>query len=392
MNSNPSDVLGIAAAALAVTAASLTAFGPRRGRGSAWWVAALWLTTAGVAAAAASPLLAAPASLLLIQWPILTLVGVRRFHARARLPLDERFDWAMLTLAGSAAAAWALWPGDRPLQALLPSVAIVAAHLYVAALLFCAPSGRTGAPLRWLGLTMALVALVPLPAAWPSNELMAPLEWRATAAALGSVVMAFVALTLMFERTERQLRDSRRRLRVLANMDSLTNVPNRRHFHELASVALQGDMPGGATVMMLDIAHFKQLNDLLGHDAGDRALRLVSEAMLEQIRANDIAGRQGGDEFALLLRETRLADAGVVAARIVVQLQERAAEELLPPLSLSFGMVQMRPGESVPDAFRRADQALYEAKRQGRSRAVSAQGAENDPVFSDSQRLGLTAT
>ncbi|MFY9512551.1 MAG: GGDEF domain-containing protein, partial [Rubrivivax sp.] len=206
----------------------------------------------------------------------------------------------------------------------------------------------------------------------------------------GNVVMAFVALTLVFERTERQLRDSQRRLRVLANTDTLTNVPNRRHFNELATLALRADGPGSAALLIFDIDHFKRINDRLGHAAGDRALRLVSEAMTEHLRAQDIAGRHGGDEFVLLLRGTPLRDAGHVAARIVQRLQERAEFSTLPPLSLSFGMVQVLGGEGIADALRRADQALYEAKRQGRSRAVAAFGDEDEPVFSESQRLGLT--
>jgi PleD family two-component response regulator len=79
-----------------------------------------------------------------------------------------------------------------------------------------------------------------------------------------------------------------------------------------------------------------------------------------------------------------------VAARIVLEVQRRAEDNQLPSLSLSFGMVQVGADEDVDSALRRADQALYEAKRQGRSRAVAALGDEARPVFSESQRLGLT--
>ena len=79
-----------------------------------------------------------------------------------------------------------------------------------------------------------------------------------------------------------------------------------------------------------------------------------------------------------------------VAARIVSRAQTLAAEEDMPHLSLSFGVVQSSAGEKVQDALRRADQALYEAKRQGRGRAVAAFGDEDEPVFTESQRLGLT--
>jgi diguanylate cyclase len=386
-----SDVLWVSAAALAVTSACLTAFGLRqhRYRGWRWWVGALWLTTAGLAAAG-SPALAVPATLLLIQWPILALVGLRRFHARTRLPARERIDWTVLALAAAAAASSPLWPADSAAAALMPATAAALLHLYAACLLFAVPDGQDATPLRWLGITMSLVALAPIPAAWPGYDTMVPIELRGVAAALGAVVMAFVALSLVCARTERQLHDSHDRLRVLANMDSLTHVPNRRHFHELATLALRVDTPGSAALMMFDIDHFKRINDRLGHAAGDRALRLVAASMQEHLRAQDIAGRHGGDEFVLMLRETRVRDAGGVAARIVERLQDQAEMTTLPVLSLSFGMVQLLSGESIDDALRRADQALYEAKRQGRSRAVTAHGGEAQPVFSDSRRLGLT--
>ena len=119
-------------------------------------------------------------------------------------------------------------------------------------------------------------------------------------------------------------------------------------------------------------------------------LCLVSAGLIEHLRAPDVAGRHGGDEFVLLLRRANTHDAMGVSARIVAAIQRRAKAEQLPCLSLSFGMVQVAPGEGVDEALRRADQALYEAKRQGRSRAVAARGNEAQPVFAESQRLGLT--
>ena len=177
---------------------------------------------------------------------------------------------------------------------------------------------------------------------------------------------------------------------MLANQDTLTQVPNRRHFQELANDALLQDEPGTAVLLNFDIDHFKQINDLFGHAAGDRALCLVSSAMLENLRAQDVAGRQGGDEFVLLLRRATTQHAMGVAARIVAEVQRRAPGQQLPTLTLSFGMVQIGFGEGIQAAMRRADQAMYEAKRQGRSRAVAAAGNEERPVFSESQRLGLT--
>lgn len=386
-------MLWVAAAATGLTALSLTGFGLRLQRHRGWhgWTAALWGVAAGVAAAASGASWAAlPAMLLLLQWPVVTLVGLRRFHARVALPLSEGVDWAVL-LAGAAlvVAAPAIEPDT--LRPLAPAAAALLVHLYAGAIVLAGPVGRDGVPMQWLGLTMAGVALAPLPFTWAGPDIAVPLAARALAAMAGALIVAFVAATLACERSERQLRDTHRRLRTLANIDTLTNVPNRRHFHELAAQALRADRPGSATLLMFDIDEFKLINDHFGHAAGDRALRLVSGSLREQLRAHDVAGRHGGDEFAALLRETRVGDAMAIAGRIVASLQQQAEAAALPPFSLSFGVVQVLPAETVDDALRRADLALYEAKRQGRSRAVSAEGDEERPVFSESRRLGLLA-
>ncbi len=387
--------LQIAAATLAVVAISLTAAGLRQQhyRGWDWWVAALWLATLGATVGACWPGVhgQALAGLLLLPWPLLALRGLRRFNARHALPTSERVDTAVLVAAilASAVGSWGAAAADA--AAWLVAAATIAVHLYAVAVLFLAPGGRDDTPLQALGVAIALAAFAPGFAAVPGGDLLGLLSARAVTTALAAVVLAFVALTLVNERTERQLRESRRRLRVLANLDSLTQVPNRRHFHELATKALLSDRPGTASLLMFDIDHFKHINDHLGHAAGDRALCLVSSGMLEHLRSIDIAGRHGGDEFVLLLRHATTREAMGVAARIVDEVQARAGEQQLPALSLSFGMVQVAPGEPLDDALRRADQALYEAKRQGRSCAVAAIGDEAQPVFSESQRLGLTA-
>ncbi|MCB1997087.1 MAG: GGDEF domain-containing protein, partial [Rhodoferax sp.] len=130
----------------------------------------------------------------------------------------------------------------------------------------------------------------------------------------------------------------------------------------------------------------------LGHATGDRALRLVGHSIQGALRDSDLAVRLGGDEFALLLQGASLPQAMQVAERIVLQVQQQAPVHHLPLLSLSFGLVPWRDEEPLDDALHRADLALYEAKRQGRSCAVAAHGDDEAPVFSESQRLGLTAT
>lgn len=389
---NTAPTLGLATAALAVAAAALSAFGLRQRRYDGWafWVLALWLIALGTAVAALWP--APPghalATALLMQWPVWALVGLRRFHPRQAFPGREGIDWLVLTgtaLLGAGAAM--AGPDAHGLGA----GALLLLHLYAGTVLVMGPGGRDFKPAHALAGALLLAGVAPVVLAWRGSAGPIPLlAAHGTAAALAGVVLAFVAITLVCERTERQLRDSRRRLRVLANLDTLTQVPNRRHFQELADRALRQEEPGTAALLIFDVDHFKQINDLFGHAAGDRALSLVSSAMLEHLRAHDVPGRQGGDEFVLLLRRTRAGDAMGVAARIVDEVQRRAPLHQLPTVSLSFGVVQVGLGEGVQAAMRRADQALYEAKRQGRSCAVSAAGDETRPVFGESQRLGLT--
>lgn len=378
-----------AAAVLAVVAVALTAFGLRRPRppGWNWWIAAPWVSAAGAAAAALPPL-DRLAPVLLLAWPVLALVGLRRFHPRQALPGGEPRDATVLAAAIGVALVGAALGGEA--GAALVTGAALLTHLYAALLLFLGRGGREATPVLGLGATMALVAFAPGIAALAAGAFATPALPGAAAVALGNLVFAVVAITLVCERTERQLRESRRRLRTLANLDTLTEVPNRRHFDELASLALRQDPPGSAVLLMFDIDHFKLINDHLGHAAGDRALRVVASAVLEELRGQDIVGRHGGDEFSLLLRRLSTEEAIAVAGRIVVAVQRRAAAQQLPALSLSFGIVHVAEGETVEAALRRADQALYEAKRQGRARAVAAQGDEDEPVFVESRRLDLT--
>jgi diguanylate cyclase (GGDEF)-like protein len=384
-----------------LAACALTLFGltQRVYRGFGWWAAATWLASAGIAALSFGdhPLLRLAGHGLLLQWPIVTLHGVRQFHARQPLRGSTTLDLLMLLLAVGFALAVGLASGSDAVRTAGFTVGSALLHGYAAVLLTTGVPARESLALRTLsaglGLTAAALGAAAV-TAWEIAPDAASRVQALTGAALAAVpaqlLMLMVALLLTHERVERELRDSRRRLRFLANIDMLTRVPNRRYFNELASRAFEREAPGSMSVLMFDIDHFKHINDMLGHAAGDRALRLVARCMHDTLRAHDVSGRQGGDEFALLLPRTTVDEAMTVAARIVARAQALAAEEDMPHLSLSFGVVQTLAGETVHDALRRADQALYEAKRQGRGRAVVAFGDEDEPVFTESQRLGLT--
>ena len=375
--------LVMGAGGLAVSAHVLWRAGARQRRqhGWPWWVATLAVSTlvwplciwAALRPSTAGNILAAA---WLLGWPMAWLAGWRRFHARQQLPGQGWLDgsaWALATLA----SPW--WPWQ----------AVVLLHVYVTAVL-CVGRARTAD--HGLGWTAVAVAAAALPAMFALLEAAsAPLDrllpWWAGLAALWAC--SLLALASMAERTEQELRASRRRLQVLAGTDPLTGVSNRRHFEAATARRRLRQEATPPVLLLLDIDHFKQINDHLGHATGDRALRLVGHSIQGALRDSDLAVRLGGDEFALLLQGASLPQAMQVAERVVLQVQRLAASHRLPVLSLSFGLVPWRPDEALDEALHRADRALYEAKRQGRSRAVAAHGDDAAPAFSESQRLGL---
>jgi len=166
-------------------------------------------------------------------------------------------------------------------------------------------------------------------------------------------------------------------LQRLATTDSLTGASNRRSFIEQAEVEIARSKRHALplALVMMDIDHFKRINDSLGHAAGDEAICEVVQACSKLVRKQDVLGRFGGEEFAILLPQTALEP----ARQLVERLRERVAQIAVskagkPPLSLSasFGLTLLRPDDlTVDDLLARADEALYEAKHAGRNRVVS---------------------
>jgi diguanylate cyclase len=397
-------LLIVATAALALAAAGMTLFGARQRvyRGYWWWTVAQWALLGALVlqlTGSGEPLPMLVSELLMLQWPVVVLGGVRRFHARNGTRVPATLDWALFAVAGVAwLVAWGLRSAP-PVQVAAFSIASAALHLYVATIATrVADFGRSGALKALLATEASTACVYALRAAQalaggaealPEGDVLIAGGLVVVAAAL---VMVVLALVFTYGRTEHNLSVLHRKLRYLADIDLLTRIPNRRHFHELAANALGSRRQEDAVVMMFDVDHFKRVNDLLGHATGDEALRQVSTCLRESLRAHDIAGRLGGDEFAVLLPDTSVHDAMGVAQRIMSKLDDRQVAPRTAPLSLSFGVVQMQAGETIAQALRRADQGLLEAKRQGRRRAVWAEGVEAEPVFRESRSLNLPAT
>ena len=164
-------------------------------------------------------------------------------------------------------------------------------------------------------------------------------------------------------------------LRVLASTDPLTGVYNRRRFMELGAYEHLREARNrrGLGLLALDIDHFKQVNDSHGHGVGDQTLVRFVQACSTCLRAMDTLGRTGGEEFAVLLPETTLAESLGVAERMrgTVAGCTMAGSQGPFRITVSIGVAQLEPEESFAALMARADLLLYEAKRAGRNRVAT---------------------
>ena len=181
-----------------------------------------------------------------------------------------------------------------------------------------------------------------------------------------SVAALLAALVLIWGRNDRM-----QELRRQASHDSLTGLNNRRRFEEelRAELARSGRYGVPGALLMLDLDHFKQVNDTLGHPAGDRVIAEIAEAMRGRARETDVLARLGGDEFAVILPRCSLEEAQHVAAEIAAAVREQMSTvEDMPPVTTSVGIAPFGPGKqlSYEAILAKADAALYAAKGSGR--------------------------
>jgi diguanylate cyclase (GGDEF)-like protein len=171
----------------------------------------------------------------------------------------------------------------------------------------------------------------------------------------------------------RRLEAREEALRTLATTDALTGLANRRAFLERLEATVQQVTRGHtAALLMLDIDEFKRTNDRWGHATGDAHLLAVAHAMRESVRAYDVPARLAGDEFVMILPDATLADAAEVAGRLLAAARMPRGADVPNGVPLSIGAVALRDGEAADDVLKRADQALYAAKRAGRGRVVAS--------------------
>jgi diguanylate cyclase (GGDEF)-like protein len=169
--------------------------------------------------------------------------------------------------------------------------------------------------------------------------------------------------------------------RTAATIDTLTGLPNRRGVARALNDAIAHVRGGGRyAVLLLDVDHFKSINDLLGHQTGDRALAQIGRIIAENVRGVDVAGRFGGEEFLVLLRDAARERALQVAERLRVAIEASGlAYADGKPVTVSVGVAYARAGDNSSDVVERADRALYRAKNAGRNRVVEATAREAVP-------------
>jgi diguanylate cyclase (GGDEF)-like protein len=164
--------------------------------------------------------------------------------------------------------------------------------------------------------------------------------------------------------------------RALADLDALTSLHNRRYFHEtLAREVARAQRYGRRlSLIVFDLDDFKAINDRVGHLAGDAVLAEAAERLLSVVRSADIACRVGGDEFAVVLPESNVEEAELLAGRIARAINARPITAA-GTVELSAGVAELRSADRPTDLFERADEALYRAKELGKAQThVAANG------------------
>ncbi|MEO9078407.1 MAG: diguanylate cyclase [Rhodanobacter sp.] len=176
------------------------------------------------------------------------------------------------------------------------------------------------------------------------------------------------------ERSAQTMEASLRQEHQLASTDPLTGLANRLVFEQRMALVCTQQATGGTPtcLLVLDIDHFKQINDRFGHAAGDRALRIVAEQLAARLRPDDLLARFGGEEFVAVLPDTGAEDGHAMAETLRTCIEGIGFRGQQQPVSitLSCGITSLQANDTPGTAFDRADRALYRAKHGGRNRCV----------------------
>jgi diguanylate cyclase (GGDEF)-like protein len=313
---------------------------------------------------------------------VLLATAASLLSRRARVPSEPLALAVLLVAFGAALLGLALMPSGRVLGVAQLAIILVGAGLVLPW------SQRWHAAGVWAAVAMATAfAISPLAVTLPAGEglqLMVAVLMAAATSVIGQGLwqgrlrsmleqqFALRHLSRYAQRQEAHVTELNRELNRVARRDSLTGVGNRLALDEAVARLLdQGDRlrPMRFALVLFDIDHFKAYNDEHGHLAGDAALGRLGEILRRATRGDDLAFRYGGEEFLLLLPEVDLTGGLAVAERVRVAAAEDRAGGL-PPFTVSGGVALCDPadGRDPEPLLRRADAALYLAKRGGRNR------------------------
>lgn len=324
---------------------------------------ALLLSMTGPVGARSHPILVAGGrGLLLLGWVFLNQ-GIADYWTR---PFRRTgWHWALIAAATVGFYALAQAPGQLPWRVVLAG-GVMGFELGLGAWLFA----REGAwPAAWVLALFALTSAASGPAILLSKNAAA----QHTVEALTDYSFLLFNVLLAMALVWMIIADLRVRLDQLARTDDLTGLMNRRALEQEGARRM-----GGAAAIVVDLDHFKQLNDQHGHGAGDHALRQVAELLRASLGDGDLAARLGGEEFLVLIEGANLAKGveraerlrqGVAAMRLKFEQRELG-------ITASFGVATAGgPAESWPSLLQRADSALYAAKQAGRNCVCAAPAA-----------------
>lgn len=189
------------------------------------------------------------------------------------------------------------------------------------------------------------------------------------------IIVLVCASAVVQEKVDSKRRIAEKKLLFVAMNDPLTLLPNRRKFFEVGEREMARRKRTGAdlSVLMIDIDHFKNVNDTAGHAMGDHILQSLAKVLADSLRAIDLAGRLGGEEFAVLLPDTSSVGAQRVAEKIRTNIEAMPIEEwtdIYGPITVSIGCAVADQNGGLTELLSMADDALYKAKEQGRNRVV----------------------
>jgi diguanylate cyclase (GGDEF)-like protein len=305
-------------------------------------------------------------------WLLLLAAGLL---LRTRVPGSRVFMWLTVTLYSVTVTAficvsgsfhspgWILVIGGVVVGLLLfgRTVTLFGLGVFVIGFSLIQVAGEAG----WLG-DLGVVTRPPAPIgpAW---------RWWMARMAASTALFGGATIWLVFYVTG-LLREREQRLDHMSKTDALTLVANRRHFLELLERELARARRYGASLscVMVDLDHFKEVNDRHGHLIGDQVLVAVADALRRSIRESDVVARYGGEEFVLLLPSTDLTGARDLAerCRAVIAATQVAGRQGLLSVTASMGVASLPPAADLDGLLSAADEALYQAKDGGRDRVV----------------------